>query len=230
MKTESEVIREIEKLSSPQIRDKQAHFGISGVKNYGLSQPQIKSIAKQCGKNHGLALQLWKTGIHEARHIASLIADKKQITEELMEEWVSGFNSWDIVDGTCSALFCRTPFAWAKAMEWACRKPEFEKRAGFSLMAYLAVHDKKAPDGNYEKFFPLILECSSDERNFVKKAVNWALRQIGKRNPRLCLKAIACAKEIQKKNDPASRWIASGALRELEKYLREGKIKSVGAA
>jgi 3-methyladenine DNA glycosylase AlkD len=159
-----------------------------------------------------------------------MIADPNQVTDKLMEQWVKDFNSWDIVDGTCSSLFRKTPFAYRKAMQWSKRKKEFEKRAGFAMMAQLAVHDKNAEDEKFEQFFPYIKAESGDERNFVRKAINWALRQIGKRNERLCKKAIAVAKEIQKKGDTASRWIAADALRELEKYQREGKIKEVGKA
>jgi 3-methyladenine DNA glycosylase AlkD len=189
----------------------------------------MRTIAKSIGTNHDLALKLWKEDIHEAKHIAIMIADPFKVDEKLMEKWCSEFYSWDLVDNGAT-LFAKTPEAWKKAVEWTGRKGEFEKRTGFSLMAILAVHDKQAEDVKFEKFFPLIFLHSDDERNFVKKAVNWALRQIGKRNKRLCRKAIQLAKDIHKKNDPASRWIASGVLRELEKYLEEGKIKNIGNA
>jgi 3-methyladenine DNA glycosylase AlkD len=229
MQSVDEVIAEIKKLSSDKGKAAQAYFGIKDIHNYGLTTPQMKALAKKIGRNHALALQLWKTGIHEARHIAAMTADPKQVTEKMMEQWMKDFNSWDIVDGCCLTLFDKTPFAWKKAIEWAKRKPEFEKRAAFSLMAILAVHDKKAADSQFEKFFPHIIRESGDERNFVRKAVNWALRQIGKRNKRLCKKTIAIAKEIYKKDDPSSKWIAADALRELEKYLKEGKIKNIGS-
>jgi 3-methyladenine DNA glycosylase AlkD len=203
----------------------QAYFGIKDVNNYGLTVPQMREIAKKTGRNHELALELWKTKIHEAKHIAVMIAEKEKVTEALMEKWLKDFNSWDIVDGCCGTLFDKTSLAYEKAMEWSSREKEFEKRAGFAMMAMLAVHDKKAEDKKFEQFFPYILEQSSDERNFVRKAVNWAIRQIGKRNEKLCKKAIALSKKIRDKGDTASRWIAADALRELEKYLKEGKIK-----
>jgi 3-methyladenine DNA glycosylase AlkD len=229
MQSVNEVLLAMKKVSSAKAIAKQAHFGISTSNSYGLTTPQSKAIAKKIGKNHPLALQLWKTNIHEARHIAALIADPALTDEKLMEKWLKDFSSWDTVDGTCSYLFRKMPCAYEKAMEWTTREKEFEKRAGFTMMAQLAVHDKKAADKMMEQFLVPIIRESSDPRNFVRKAVNWALRQIGKRNERLCMKAIAAAKKIQKKNDPSSRWIAADALRELEKYRREGKIKSVGA-
>lgn len=229
MNSVEQIIKVIRNSSNPENIAGQARFGIKGVESYGMSKPEMKLLAKQTGKNHALALELWKTDIHEARHIAAMIAEPKKVTEAMMDKWVKDFNSWDIVDDCCSVLFCRTPFAYDKAIEWTARKKEFEKRAAFALMAFLAVHDKKAEDKKLEQFFPYLLAASDDGRNFVKKAVNWALRQIGKRNPRLCREVIALAKEMKTKDDASSRWIASGVLSELEKYLREGKIKNIGA-
>ena len=224
-----EIIEEIKKQASPNALKAQKYFGISADNSYGLTAPQMRAIAKKTGKNHSVALQLWKTNIHEARHIAAMIADPEQTTEKLMEQWLKDFNSWDIVDGCCSSLFRKTPVAYDKAMEWTTREKEFEKRAGFTMMAQLAVHDKKTKDEFFLKFLEPIIRESSDPRNFVRKAVNWALRQIGKRNERLCKKAIEAAKKIQQKGDTSSRWIAADALRELEKYRDEGKIKNVGS-
>jgi 3-methyladenine DNA glycosylase AlkD len=228
MKTVDKILAIIRKSSSPESKKSQEYFGIKNIDNYGVTVPQMRSIAKSLGKNHSLALDLWKTGVHEARHIAVMIADPKLVTEKLMERWLKDFNSWDIVDNSCGTIFIKSPIAYSKAIEWSGRRKEFEKRAGFSMMAMLAVHDKTAPDENFESFFPYLLRESSDERNFVRKANNWAIRQIGKRNLRLCKKAIKWAEEIRKKDDKASRWIAADALRELNKYLKEGKIKDVG--
>jgi 3-methyladenine DNA glycosylase AlkD len=228
MNSAEKILKELKKVSSPDAKSTQEFFGVLNVNSYGLTTPQMRKIAKQIGKNHELALQLWNTGVHEARHVAIFISDPKQVTERLMERWLKDFNSWDIVDNCCGTLFEKTPLAFDKAIEWTKREKEFEKRAGFVMMAELAVHDKKSEDKKYEQFFPYIIAESNDERNFVKKAINWALRQIGKRNERLCKKAIAIAKQIQKKGDAASRWIAADALRELEKYMREGKIKKIG--
>ena len=228
MTNADEIITELKKISSVKAKATQEYFGIKNVQSFGLTVPQMRAVAKRIGTNHPLALQLWKTKIHEARHIATMIADEKFLTEKLMEQWLKDLNSWDIVDGCCSNYFRKSPVAYQKAMEWTSRKKEFEKRAGFSLMCYLAVHDKKAEDKKFEQFLPCIIKHSDDERNFVRKAVNWALRQIGKRNERLCKKAIAVGKEIYKKEDASSRWIATDALRELENYLKEGKIRDVG--
>ena len=222
------ILAELQKHANMKNVEGQARYGIRPGTNLGISQPVLRSLAKKIGKDHKLALELWKTNIHEARHLASMIADPGAVTEQLMERWVKDFNSWDIVDGCCSNLFRKTPYAFDKAEQWCKREEEFVKRAGFSMIAYLAVHDKKAADSRYEEFFPYIYKYSVDSRNMVKKAVNWALRQIGKRNERLCKKTIALAKKIQQRDDSSSRWIAADALRELEKYLTEGKIKSIG--
>ena len=228
MNTTEQIIEEIKKLSSPEAKSAQEYFGITGANRFGLTTPTMRAIAKKIGKNHSLALQLWKTGNHEAQHIAIFIAEPQKVTENFMEKWLKDFNSWDTVDNCCGTLFCRTPIAYEKAVEWTKRKKEFEKRAGFVMMAELAVHDKKAEDKKFENFLPHLILHSTDDRNFVRKAINWALRQMGKRNERLCKKAIKTAKEIYKKEDFSSRWIAADALRELEKYQREGKIKNVG--
>jgi 3-methyladenine DNA glycosylase AlkD len=222
------ILSELHRLASPRTKEGQARFGISGVENLGLTVPKMRALAKTIGRDHALALKLWKTGVHEARHIAVMIADPKLVDEALMEKWVKDFNSWDIVDGCCGTLFDKTPLAFEKAIEWSSRNNEFEKRAGFTMMATLAVHDKKANDAKFEQFFPHLIRESSDPRNFVKKAINWAIRQIGKRNGRLCKKAIALAREIHAKSDSASKWIASDALRELLRYQAEGKIKNIG--
>ena len=228
MKTVEEVLTALRKEAKTENIESQKRFGINISRSLGLSVPQLRVIAKKAGKNHTLALELWKTNIHEARHIAAMIADPKKVTVELMDSWAMDFNSWDIVDGCCGSLFRKTPFAYSKAMQWCGRKEEFVRRAGFSLMAMLAVHDKKVLDKDFEQFFPYIYKYSNDERNFVKKAVNWSLRQIGKRNEQLCKKSILLAKKIKQKDDSASRWVAAGVLRELETYLAEGRINNIG--
>ncbi|MBD3208440.1 MAG: DNA alkylation repair protein [Candidatus Nealsonbacteria bacterium] len=190
-------------------------FGINTKKSFGVSVSEIRKLAKETGKNHRLARRLWKTGIREARILASLIDDSKAVTEKQMEDWVRGFDSWDVCDLTCSNLFDKTPYAYKKAREWSRRGEEFVKRAGFVLMAVLSVHDKNAENKKFEQFLPLIKKHSSDERNFVKKAVNWSLRQIGKRNLSLNKKAIQVAKEIAEIDSKSARWIARDTLREL---------------
>ena len=190
-------------------------FGIETRNALGLSVPFLRGVARRTGKDHELALKLWGSGIHEARILAAMVDDPKLVTERQMEDWVQDFDSWDVCDGCCSSLFDKTPFAYAKALEWSQRGKEFVRRAGFAMMASLAVHDKKARDEEFLHFLPAIREGSTDERNFVKKAVNWALRQIGKRNQRLNREAITAARQIQHAGSRSAKWIASDALREL---------------
>jgi 3-methyladenine DNA glycosylase AlkD len=207
-----------------------ARFGINQKNTYGLSIPHLRNMAKQIGKNHLLALKLWASGIHEARILACLIDDPAVVTEGQMEKWVKDFDSWDICDQCCSNLFDKTRPPYKKALQWAQQDKEFVRRAGFVMMAVLSVHDKKAQDKTFMQFFPLIQWGAEDERNFVKKAVNWALRQIGKRNYALNKKAIEIARKIQRMDSKSARWIASDALRELtsesvQKRLNRSVVK-----
>jgi len=210
-----EIIRELKSLSNPEAVAGMARYGIEPKNAYGVSAPDLRRIAKETGNDHELALRLWKTENREARIIASMIDIPSLVSEEQMEAWVKDFNSWDVCDGVCNCLFRKTERAHKKAVEWAKRKDEFVKRAGFVLMACLAVHDKNAEDKEFIKFFPLIKKESIDARNFVKKAVNWALRQIGKRNIPLNKAAVEIAGEISEIDSKSTRWIASDALREL---------------
>jgi 3-methyladenine DNA glycosylase AlkD len=209
------IISELKRHSSLKDREGMARFGINPKYALGVRIPVLRSLAKKIGKDHELAQDLWKAKIHEVRILACMIDDPKIVTEKQLEEWVKEFNSWDLCDQCCSNLFVKIPFGWEKAKEWPKRKEEFVRRAGFALMAYLACHDKKAKDEDFVKFFPVIKKYSTDERNFVRKAVNWALRQIGKRNKNLNKKAIALAKEIQKIDSKTAKWIAGDAIREL---------------
>jgi 3-methyladenine DNA glycosylase AlkD len=202
-----------------------ARYGISTDNTLGVSMPALRALAKEIGRDHELALSLWSSGIHEARILAGLIDDPRLVTETQMEQWVADFDSWDVCDQVCSNLFDATPFAYEKAVTWACRKEEFVKRAGFVLMAALSVHDKKAGDDVFEPFFALIVRESTDGRNFVKKAVNWAVRQIGKRNALLNARAIAVAEEVQMVDAPSARWIAADALRELTGEKVQSRLK-----
>lgn len=210
-----EIIQRIKSLRDPEAVKGMARFGINPKNTYGVSIPYLRKMAKQIGKNHLLAQRLWSSGIHEARILACLTDDPAEVTEGQMEKWVKDFDSWDVYDQCCSNLFDKTNFSYKKALQWAQRDKEFAKRAGFVMIAVLAVHDKKAHDKSFTQFFPLIQRGAEDERNFVKKAVNWALRQIGKRNHALNEKAIATANKIQHINLKSARWIASDALREL---------------
>ncbi|MBU1693962.1 MAG: DNA alkylation repair protein [Verrucomicrobia bacterium] len=192
-----------------------ARFGINPRGTLGVSIPALRKLAKDLEKDHKLARALWTSGLHEARILAGLVADPAALTEREMERWARDFDSWDICDQVCSNLFDKTPWAWKKAKEWTARDEEFVKRAGFVLMAALAVHDKSAPDAKFLVFLPIIRREAGDERNFVKKAVNWALRQIGKRNEHLRREAVKTALSIQRLDSRSARWIAADALREL---------------
>ena len=210
-----QVLKELKSKANPKNVEGMARFGISCEGTLGISIYDLRPMAKRIGKDHKLAGELWRTGIHEARLLAGFIDEPEKVTEKQMESWASDFDSWDVVDQVCSNLFDKTGYAYAKAVEWSTRKEEFVKRAGFVLMAALSVHDKEASDREFEKFFPIIRRESTDDRNFVKKAVNWALRQIGKRNLALNGKAIKVAKEISRIDSRSARWIAADALREL---------------
>jgi 3-methyladenine DNA glycosylase AlkD len=192
-----------------------ARFGINVENAFGISVRELRTLAKVIGQDHSVAGALWDTGVHEARILATLVEEPARVTLKQMDRWALQFDSWDVCDQACQNLFRYTPHAFAKAAEWAHARPEFLKRAGFALMAGLTVSAKTAPDAQFEAFLPLIAEGSTDERNFVKKAVNWALRQIGKRNQRLSKLAIAQAEAILRIDSRASRWIARDALREL---------------
>ncbi len=211
----ADIIKKLKSLSNPKAAEGMARFGISAKNTLGVSIPNLRKLAKVIGKNHEIAQKLWDSGIHEARILASMVDEAEKVTERQMGKWVKDFDSWDVCDQVCSNLFDKTPFAYKKAFEWSERKEEFVKRTGFVLMATLSVHDKQAKDKKFEQFFQIIKKHSIDERNFVKKAVNWALRQIGKRNKNLRKLAIKKAKEIQKINSKASKWIAKDAIREL---------------
>jgi 3-methyladenine DNA glycosylase AlkD len=220
----SEIIERIKSLANPKNVAGMAWFGINPTNTYGVSVPVLRKTARETGKDHELALELWASGIHEARLLACFIDRPDMVTEEQMESWVKDFNSWDVCDQCCSNLFDRTPAAHEKAVVWCEREEEFVRRAGFVLMACLAVHDKKADDRAFIKFLPLLKKYAADERNFVKKAVNWALRQIGKRNLNLNEMAVKTAGEIKQIDSKSARWIASDAIRELRSDAVQRKL------
>ncbi len=211
----SDILARLKTLADPKAVEGMARYGINPQNTYGVSIPNLRKIARETGINHTLAQELWASGIHEARILASMIDDPSMATEEQLESWVKDFDSWDVCDQCCMNLFEKTGFAYRKAVEWSESDKEFVKRAGFVLMARLAVSDKNADDEIFETFFPIIKREASDNRNYVKKAVNWALRQIGKRNINLNKKAILIAGEIQKMDSRSAKWIASDAIREL---------------
>jgi len=209
-----EVIKKLKKKANRKNVEGMARFGIASTNTLGVSIYDLRPMAKEIGKNHRLALRLWKSGIHEARILASYIDEPAKVTEGQMEDWAADFDSWDVCDQVCE-LFGKTPYAYKKIVDWSKRKEEFVKRAAFALIAEMAWRDKEANDNQFKRLFPHIIRESTDERNFVKKAVNWALRNIGKRRPGLKEEAINAAKEIQKIDSKSARWIATDALREL---------------
>lgn len=213
--SKASVLRELRTLADPKVRAKMAYFGVHVEKAHGISTPELHRLAKKIGKNHELADQLWASGIHEAKNLASMIGEPERVTEAQMERWARGFDSWDVVDGVCCYLFAYSPLAWKKAFSWSRRKEEFVKRAALSLIAYLAYKDKTASDAKFIRLLTIIKRESRDDRNFVKKAVNWALRNIGKRNLALNRAAIRTAREIRALDSSAARWIAADAIREL---------------
>lgn len=212
--TAKEIIDELKALSSPEHYVKLRYFGIKDTKALGIKIPILRQLAKKIGKSHDLALALWASEIHEARLLASMIENAKEITEKQFDDWVHDFDSWDICDQTCN-LFVHTPYVAQKIVDYSTSNEEFVKRAGFVLMCQLAMHDKKASDDSFQSFFELIEQEAYDDRNFVRKAVNWALRQIGKRNGKLRLKAIETGTKILNQDTKSARWIATDALREL---------------
>jgi 3-methyladenine DNA glycosylase AlkD len=228
--TVDEIVKKLESLENRANIEGMKRFGIVTKKAFGVPTPVLKQLAKeiksQTADRHSLALELWQTEIHEARVIAYLIDNPKDVTEAQMDSWVKDFDNWAICDGACGHLFCKTKFAYEKAFEWAEREEEFIKRAGIVLMAWLAVHDKKADDDKILDFLPILETKAGDERNFIKKAVNWSLRQIGKRNLHLNKLAVETAEKIKLQNSKSARWIAADALRELNnEKVRERLLK-----
>ena len=219
------LLEKLKSFSNPEAVAGMARFGINLKNTYGISIPTLRKMAKEIGRNHLLAQRLWNSGIHEARILAGMIDLPEEVTEKQMERWVRDFDSWGVCDQVCSNLFDRTKVAHKKAIDWSKRGEEFVKRAGFVLMATLAVHDKEAGDKEFWKFLPIIKREARDERNFVKKAVNWALRQIGKRNRHLNQTAIKTAKEIQGIDSKPAKWIASDAIRELTSEAVQKRLR-----
>lgn len=213
--TASELLAALRAHANPANVAGMARYGINPKGTLGVTIPLIRGLAKKAGRSHELAAELWESGVHEARILAALVDEPARVTRRQMDRWARDLDSWDVCDQVCSNLFRYTPFAFPKAAEWARAKPEFVRRAGFALMAGLAVKANDASDDQFAAFLPLIAEAATDERNMVKKAVNWALRRIGKRNGRLRKLAIAKAEEIRKMDSKAARWISSDALREL---------------
>ena len=224
MITVDEVVAELESRRDEKALAGMAKYGIKVDKAYGWSVPEVRALAKRVVKElgrrdparHTFALDLWKTGSHEAQLLAGLVDLAEMVTEEQMEAWALDLDSWDVCDQLCNNLFGEAPLAWEKALEWSGREEEFVKRAGFALIAVFAWHAKTASDERFRPLLAAIEREAADERDYVKKAVNWALRNIGKRNVALHGEAVETARRIAASGSRAARWVASGALRELE--------------
>jgi 3-methyladenine DNA glycosylase AlkD len=223
--TENSVLRELKELADPKVREKMAYFGVNVPKAYGISAPVLHALSRRIGKDHRLAEDLWATGIHEAKILATLIGEPKKVTAKQMDRWAREFNGWDEVDAACRYLYAFSAPAWSKVDAWSHRKEEYVKRAAFSLMAYLSYLDRESPDSRFATLLPIIERESDDERNFVRKAVNWALRQIGKRNIALNLAAIGTAERIRRRGSRAARWIAADAVRELKSEAVQKRLR-----
>jgi 3-methyladenine DNA glycosylase AlkD len=221
-----EILKKLRSLTNERNRKGMARFGINIEKAFGISMPFLRNLAKQTGRDHDLALDLWRSGYHEARILAALVDEPTSFTEKQMDKWVKDFNSWDLCDQCSGKLFDKTAFAYSKAFEWSRREEEYVKRAGYVMMASLAVHDKIADDNRFIEFLSIIIKGSDDDRNFVRKAVNWALRQIGKRSKCLNKEAVKTAYEISKKGSKSAKWIAADALRELKSNFVQTRLKN----
>jgi len=225
MHTSAGILKKLKARGSRKKIEGMARFGITTERRLGVSVPEMRRIAKEAGTDHPLAIRLWNSGIPEARIVASMIADPGRMAAAEMDRWVSEFDSWDVCDQVCMNLFARTPFARRKIREWSRRDEEYVRRGAYALLACLAWHDKDAPDTLFTGFLPIIKRGATDERNFVKKAVNWALRNIGKRNPRLNQTALRTAKEISRLNSKSARWIGKDAIRELTSAAVQWRIR-----
>ena len=202
-----------------------ARFGITTGRRLGVSMPDIRRIAGEAGLDHALAIRLWKSGIADARIVASIIADPERMTEAQMDRWASEFDSWDVCDQVCMNLFQNSPSARRKVRQWSRRREEYVRRAAFALLACLAWHDRDAPDSVFTAFLPLITRAATDDRNFVRKAVNWALRNIGKRNRRLNRAALRTAREVSRLDSRSARWIGADAIRELTSEAVQKRLR-----
>ncbi len=208
-------VASLKRLASKKTRDGMARYGLPSDKALGVPVGKIQQLAKSRGRNHELAAALWDNGWYEARLLAAYVDEPERVTPAQMDRWCRDFDNWGIVDTVCFVLFDRTPHAWGKIEPWSQRSDEFGKRAGFVLMACLALHDKIAPDENFLAWLPLIEKGARDERNFVKKGVNWALRAIGRRNLALHAAAVTVAQRLSASPQAAARWVGKDAFREL---------------
>lgn len=209
------LLAELERHGSKRVRDGMARYGIVAESALGVPLAAIQRIAKRLGRDHRLAEALWDTGVYEARLLASYVAEPDRLTPAQMDRWCRDFDNWGICDTACFVLFDRAPHAFRKVVQWSKRRGEFERRAAFALLASLALHDKTTGDAPFADCLPLVEAAASDERNFVKKSVSWALRAVGRRSLGLHASALALARRLAASSDPSRRWVGKDALREL---------------
>jgi 3-methyladenine DNA glycosylase AlkD len=221
-----EVLEKLHSLAKPENLEGMARFGITGDRRLGISMPDLRKLGRSIGKDHEMALRLWAAGIQDAMILAALVDDPLQVTEEQADSWVMDIHSWDVCDQLCLNLFDRIPFADKKIWEWSEREEEFVRRTAFAMIACIAWHNKKAPDKEMIKYFTVIKKGATDDRNYVKKAVSWALRNIGKRNLDLNQEAVGLARQIKEIDSKAARWIASDVIRELESEAVQERLRS----
>jgi 3-methyladenine DNA glycosylase AlkD len=225
MTSVEEVLEKLRAKAQPEQLEGMARYGMTVDKRLGIKIPELRRLAREIGRDHQLALALWETGVAEAMILASMIDTPQEVSEAQIEAWVAGFDSWDVCDQVCMNLFDKTPLAWTKIREWAEREEEFVKRAAFALIACLAWHDKEAGDEAFIELIPVIKAGATDGRNYVKKAVSWALRHVGKRNPALNEAAIRVAEELREVDSPAARWIASDVIRDVTREKVQARLK-----
>lgn len=230
MKTADQVIEQLQTSARPDQLDGMARFGLTGARRLGVAVPDMRRIAKAVGRDHGLALALYATGIPEAMMVASMIDVPAEVTDAQMEAWVVDFAAWDVCDQVCMNLFEKTPLAWQKIHDWSTRDEEFVKRAAFALIACLAWHHKTATDDQFVVLIPVIRAGATDERNMVKKAVSWALRNMGKRSPTLRTVALQTAQDLRQIDSRPARWIAADVQRDLARATVRAATPTPGAA
>ena len=226
MSSTQEILTKLKSKAKPDNLPGMARYGINTEKRLGVQIPELRQLAKETGKNHQIALELWQTGIAEARILAAMTDEPEKVTEQQMENWVKDINSWDIDDQITMNLFEKTPLSWKKITDWSQRPEEFVRRTAYSLLACLAWHNKTATDQQFTQLFPVIASGATDERKSIQKAISWALRTIGKRNPQLNRAAIQLAQEIQQTNTKPARWIANDVTRELQSQPVQNRLQN----
>ncbi|HLA99418.1 MAG TPA: DNA alkylation repair protein [Anaerolineales bacterium] len=224
MTSAQDVISTLQSKARPDQLAGMKRYGMNVINRLGIAIPELRKIARQIDGNHELALELWQTGVAEARILASMIASPTELSGTQMDAWAADFDSWDVCDQVCMNLFEKSPLAWEKVVVWSSREEEFVRRAAYALLACLAWHDKKAPDGDFIRLIPVIRASEEDERKMVAKAVSWALRNIGKRNPHLHQVAMQTASEMLSSPSKSARWIGSDALRDLHSEATQRRL------